>query len=739
MQNDNSTKLNELFTLLKYNWKNDLTAGFVVSLMALPMSLGVAIASGFPPIAGIITSIMGGMLIFYISGSQLTIKGPAGGLSAIMLSAVLVLGNGNLSAGYQYALAVVVVAGLLQIFFAMMKVGNFADFFPASTIHGMLAALGIAMAIKQLYLLLGMQPTGAKTYELFVEFPLSLSNLNPKIALVGLISLAIVIFLNVSKFKFLKVVPAPLIVILLAIPLGLILDFNQFHSYALGKSTYNFNPTLALISIPEKLIDGLAFPDFSMFISFNFWEHVILLAFACTIESVLSTKAIDKIDPLKRNSKQNKDLFAIGIGNIVSGFLGGLPMISESKRSVINLDNNGKTVWSNFFHGLFLVIIVFFLLKFIKLIPTASLAALLVYTGFRMATPTEFSKSFKIGTEQFLVFIVTFLLTIFSNFIVGIIFGVITELIIHLRFGVKFKHLFNAEFKVFKDKLNNYELRFKGPVIFSNYLDVKNVLEKLPKETIITFDFSKARVVDHTFMEHLQNFEKRRAFWGGQIAIAGLDYHKHLSDHPLAAKRIVKQNQLTDRQLEIKNFALSNNIIFDHRMVTNVQKFSDFNMNQGIIRLEENVLKSSFGSINYAISDILVENDINTTAKQNFKMTIMQISNQNGVFPEFTLQKEGFIDTLFALSGFNDIDFEEHPSFSYYYLLKGPKESEIRRFFNSDVIKFFEANKGFHIDSKSDILLIYKRPALLSIEEIDGMIKFGEKFISLVYDESDLS
>ena len=721
-------------------WKFDIVAGFVVSLMALPMSLGIAIASGFPPMAGILTAVIGGLFVSFMAGSELTIKGPAGGLSAIAFGAVVALGQGNVLDGYKFALATIVVAGALQMLFGAMKLGTLGDFFPASTIHGMLAALGIIMAVKQIHLALGVTPNGTTPFELIAELPDSLVALNPKIALIGAITLAILILMSYFKGKFTSIFPAPLLALLVVIPLGLFLGINVEHVYTINSKTYSIYPDKFLLNIPNNLSDGIMLADFSHILTIDSLQYIMMFALAGSIETLLSTKAIDKLDPVQRISNLNKDLFAVGLGTFLSGLFGGLPIISESKRSVININQGAKSRWANFFHGIFLALIVIFALPLIKLIPYAALAAMLIYTGARMATPKEFSKSYKIGAEQFLVFMVTLLVTMATNFLIGVGVGLITELIIHIKFGVNFGALFKSNLELKNNSNNDFEVIFNGPAIFSNYPGVRNMIEQIPNNSHITFDFAQATVVDHTFMEHLHSYQTRRSTKGGQVYIIGLDYHKHLSDHPLAAKRIVKQDTLNSRQLQMKDFADEKDYQFDHRTISNTSKFNGFNFAEGTaVKIEENIIKHAYKSNEIEIADILMERSGNSMMKQDYKMTILAITvSPEIILPNFTLQKEGFVDTLFALTGFNDIDFEQYPKFSYYYLLKGSNELHIRNFFKGDIITYFEQNKGYHLEAQKNTLLVFKRPDILEVDEIESMNTFATKLIDvLVYKFSD--
>ncbi|EON76863.1 Sulfate transporter [Lunatimonas lonarensis] len=524
---------------LRENWKSDLVSGFLVFLIALPLCLGISMASGFPPVAGIFTAIIGGLVVTFLGGSKLTIKGPAAGLIIIALGAVTELGQGEPMLGYRLTLGVIVVAGILQVIFGLVKSGILADFFPSATVHGMLAAIGIIIIAKQLFTMIGVKPEATETLELFAELPHALKEINPDIAIIGSISLLIMFLFPLFKNKFLKKLPAPLIVILVAIPLGIYFDLEHEHKYLfLDGHEYTLGPKF-LVTLPENLLSAITFPDFSQVFSMVSIKYIVMFSLVGSLESLLSAKAIDSLDPYKRKSNMNKDLVGVGIGNTLAGFIGGLPMISEIVRSSANINNGGKTAWSNFFHGAFLLVFVAFFPLLIHQIPLAALAAMLVYTGFRLASPREFYNTYKIGPEQLAIFLVTILFTLATDLLIGIGLGILTKIIFHLANGLPLKYVFKPLFTVVENQeKGEYTVDVFHSAVFSNYIKLKKSLDALPKGKTIHIDFSHANLVDHTVMENLHYYQHDYEHQGGKFYLEGMSHLQKKSDHHLSSRKV---------------------------------------------------------------------------------------------------------------------------------------------------------------------------------------------------------
>jgi len=539
----------DFFAGLKQNWKADLLSGFIVSLVALPLCLGIAMASGVPPMAGILAGIIGGMFISMTSGSHLTINGPAAGLAIIVLMSMegfkkMAPLNSTPEQiemfAYQCTLGVGVGCGILQLLFAKVKAGILSNFFPSSVVHGMLAAIGIMIFAKQFHTAVGVKPESKEMLGIIAAIPNSIMNMNPDVAVIALISIVILVGLPMIKNKYVKMLPAPLIVILIAIPLGHYFDLETVHKYLfLNGHEYSLGPKF-LVNLPSNILDGIVFPRFDYLLTGFGIQMMVTYALVASLESLLTAAAIDKLDPFKRVSNFNKELYAKGSGNIVSSFIGGLPIIAEVVRSSANVSNGAKTRWANFFHGVFLLIFVLFLGQIIHQIPLSALAAMLMVTGYRLASPKEFAKTRRAGKEQLLIFIATIIFTLATDLLVGIAAGILVKIIIHLINGVPFKSLFKPFLNVEIIDNEHYVIDVEHSAIFSNYIGLKKQLDAMPRNKQITIDFTNAKLVDHSVMENIHDMADKYNQDGGNFIIKGLHNHKALSDHPHATRKINK-------------------------------------------------------------------------------------------------------------------------------------------------------------------------------------------------------
>ncbi len=514
--------------------KDDLKSGFLVFLIALPLSLGIAMASGFPPVAGVLTAIVGGIVVTFLGGSRLTIKGPAAGLIVIALGAVQELGGGDLALGYKRALAVGVVAAVLQIGFAVFRTATAGIAMSPSVVHGMLAAIGVIIVSKQAHTMVGIKPEAKEPLELLAEIPQSFAHANVPILIMGGAALVILFGMPLIRSKWVKMVPPPVIVLLVAVPLGLYFDLEHVHAYNIFHHHYDIGPDY-LVQLPGSLLDAIAFPDFSVVFSAASLKYVVMYAMVGTIESTLSVLAVDSMDPEKRASDLNRDLLGVGIGNLICSFIGGLPMISEIVRSKANVDSGAKSKWSNFSHGAFLLIFVALLPGLLSMIPLAALAAMLVYTGARLASPKEFVHAKHVGIDQLVLFLVTFVVTLATDLLIGVAAGIVVKFILHGLRGVSIASLFRPKVKASRSG-STLEVEVQGAATFMALLALRKELAVVDdKIENVRIDLSNVALVDHTFLSRLDAMSQE---WSrAKLCLVGIESFEPSSDHVHASRK----------------------------------------------------------------------------------------------------------------------------------------------------------------------------------------------------------
>lgn len=711
---------------LKENWRVDALSGFLVFLLALPLSLGIAKASQFPAAMGVLTAMIGGLFVSLLAGSRLTIKGPAAGLITICAGAVTELGGGD--QGWHLALGVIVVAASIQIVFGFLKFGSLSDFFPHSAVHGMLAAIGIIIFSKQIHVLLGIDPAtlkGMEPIELYEMIPHSLANADPRVALVGIISLIIIFGMPMLKGKIFKSIPAPMVVLVVTIPMALLMDFQHTE------------PAFDLVKIGDFWASVGYNADFSAIGSPIFWKYVFMFLFVNSLESLLTVKAIDGLDPWKRASDPNKDLVAVGAGNALSGLLGGLPMISEVARSSANVNFGGRTRWANFFHGFFLLVAMLLFIPVIEMIPNSALAALLIAVGYRLASPNEFFKTYKIGAEQLVIFVTTIIVTVATDLLVGIASGIAAKFIFHILNGAPFRSLFKARYE-FLENGSEYNVTIKDAAIFSNLIGFKKMFHRFLPGKKVVLNFSEARIVDHSFMEQLHHFEEEYHQSGGTVTVLGFEHFQFFSKHPLAARKFVPGSQarieikLTPRQIALRKFGDTNEYDFIPQHVRVGAKYKGFPIAHGnVIRFEENVLSKYTDLGKVEVSDMTIAQGA-LQAQTETRVTVAHFSEIDLAIPDFALEPESFGTKLSELIGGKDIDFHEFPEFSRKYYLRGTSEDQVRSFFSEPVVRFLENREEIHIECHRHRLLFYKKLDVLEPHEIIFLEKYAEDFIQVL-------
>ncbi|SDN05477.1 SulP family inorganic anion transporter [Kriegella aquimaris] len=733
-----SPKTNHTQNFVKTLPKN-IFSGFVVSLIALPLGLGLALASEAPPISGIIAAIVGGIVVSLLGGSNVTITGPGNGMVIVLLNAITTLGGGDMYQGYLYTLAAVVVSGVLQILLGFLKMGKLADFFPASAIEGMLAAIGLGILSKQFHIMIGNNDASGSIVTLLGNIPNGIYSLFQQLELMSLVAAAIgitgfliMVFYSKIRNPYFHLIPAPMWIIIISVGLSFTLSALQI--------PYPLDATF-LVNIPDDVLGSLAFPNFSKVLEGDFIVTVFAITLIASIESLLSIKAVDKLDSLNRRSNVNKDLKALGFATAISGMLGGINVVTVIARSSVNVNNGATNRSANFFHAFFLAALVLLFQDQLRKIPMAALAAILVYTGYKLATPKTFRKIAKIGREQIAIFLITLFTTLFTNLITGISIGIFATFIIHIilnkSFSLFVSHLTKPNVLLFKERDGgNFYLSVKYFCSFLNFYKLKNKLDMVPENQDVVLDFSMCTFVDHTVMEGLENYTEAFAKKGGSIEIIGLDKHGTHSKHPFAIRKIIPfaklstiERYFTKRQVLLKATAKEFKWHYAPKKNTKTQflcGFIFFTTRQ--IPYLYNTLSSE--DCKFRLFDVDFTEGAGI-AHEEVKTTVMHIEMGTKI-PIFVLDREGLLDFIYNLAGFKDIDLLDHPDFNKRFFLSGENKLEIQKLFNDKLILFFESNPYYHVESNGTSLLILKKERLLSVQEIKAMIYFGQQLHQLI-------
>ncbi len=494
-------------TNLLSNLKHDLPASVVVFFVALPLCLGIALASGAPLFSGLIAGIIGGIVVGSLSGSQVGVSGPAAGLAAIVLTAIGDLG------GFQNFLLAVVLGGLIQLLFGVLRAGIIGYYFPSSVIKGMLTGIGIIIILKQIPHFFGYQSPGGdfSFFQVNGENTFSgifnaVNYISPGATLIAGLSLAILLlWSNVlsKKAKIFQLIQGPLVAVVVGIVYVALTSGNAFWAIQ--------NQQLVSVPVPENLssfFGQFSFPNFGVITNPQIWITAFTIALVASLETLLCVEATDKLDPDKRVTPTNRELIAQGTGNLISGLIGGLPVTQVIVRSSANIQSGGKTKMSAIIHGFLLLISVLLIPALLNQIPLSVLAAILLIVGYKLAKPSLFITMYQLGWKQSIPFVVTVLGIVFTDLLIGIGLGLMVGIVVIL-----IKSFQNSHFLHIEDKSNGkhrIKMTLAEEVTFFNKGAILKELDSLPEDTVLELDVTKTRFLDHDIIEILQDFSEKR-------------------------------------------------------------------------------------------------------------------------------------------------------------------------------------------------------------------------------------
>ena len=481
--------------------KYDLPAGLSVFLVALPLCLGIALASGAPLYAGLLSGMIGGLVVSFISGSQLAVSGPAAGLTTVVAASMVSLGD------YRIFLLAVIVAGLFQLILGVLKLGAVAYYFPSAVIKGMLAAIGIILISKQIPIAFGYDQPDFWTsgfVQLFSpkNFFGNFRNFNQHTSrgaiLITVASLIVLIILQLPFSKKLKIVPAPLVVVVIGVIINIIFT-NAASKFSLKQTQ--------LVNIPSDIFANIALPKLAkIFSNTEIWKDGAVMALLASLETLLCVEAIDKLDRRNRITPVNRELVAQGIGNITCGLLGAIPITAVVVRGAANVDAGARTKLSAFTHGLFLLLAVLLVPFLLNKIPYASLSAILLITGYNLAKPKLFRNMWSLGWKQFIPFSITIIVILLTDLLVGVTIGLLISTYYIVR------NNFKAEYRITETLhlgIETYYIKLNSNVTFLNKVNLRKALDQIEEYSVLTIDGSECNFIDYDILEIISEFDNK--------------------------------------------------------------------------------------------------------------------------------------------------------------------------------------------------------------------------------------
>lgn len=481
--------------------KHDLSAGLSVFFVALPLCLGIALASGAPIYSGLLSGIIGGVVVSWISGSTLSVSGPAAGLSTLVLGSIALLGD------FKLFLLAVIIAGIFQIILGVAKLGVISNYFPSSVIKGMLAAIGIILISKQIPIAIGYdQPDFWESgfSNLFTSknilgnLKLFLLHFTRGTVIITLLSLGLLLLLKRPFARRLSFLPAPLVVVIFGILAGYVSQ-ELVDDFSLKQTQ--------LVSIPNNVFAEIKFPDLSnIFSNKEIWYAGLKIGLLASLETLLCIEAIDKLDRHNRITPVNRELIAQGVGNMLCGLLGAIPMTAVVVRGAANVQAGAKTKLSSVTHGVFILLAVLLIPFVLNRIPLASLAAILLITGYNLTKPELYVTMWKLGWKQFLPFIITIIIILTTDLLIGVSIGLLLS--IYFIIQNNFRSEFNIQKETHKG-IEEYYIKLYSNVTFLNKVNLKKALDKIPEYSILTIDGGESQFIDFDILEIISEYENK--------------------------------------------------------------------------------------------------------------------------------------------------------------------------------------------------------------------------------------
>ena len=734
------------------HWRYDLGAGLQVALVSLPLSLGIAVASGAPPITGIISAIIAGLIFPFLGGAYVTISGPAAGLAPALLAGMLTLGNGDLAAGYPLLLVAICLTGLVQMVLSMVNAGRFAIFLPVTVVEAMLAAIGIMIIVKQIPPLLGdLAPLSKDMLTAIITLPESLTRIEWPVMLIGVVCLFLMFYLNTTRIAALKRLPPALFVAIVGILLGYL--FNLDARY--------------LISMPDDILEGgITLPAFEdVWRRSELWGSVLVVVITLTlidgIESLATIAAVDKIDPYQRKSHANTTLRAMGVSNVLSSIFGGLTIIPGGVKSRANIDAGGRTLWANFYNAVFLIVFLFLAKDLISRVPLAAIGAILVYVGWRLCEYRVFQKTYAIGRDQIVIFLITIVAILATDLLFGILTGIAAEIVMlayllspsfrvvltgRLTFSQSARLVLRNLVDLFRSPvikvkheehsgIPHYEITL-GSVVCFNLLPLDKLLQSLPDDAAITLAASESgHIIDHTAMEYLHNFQEESLRAGRAFRIVGIEDYYQFTPHALSARmhdaKLVREKaRLSDRAQMMMEIAARHGLDFREPVVGTLNQHDFVYLRRGDMRQECNIMTGLYAGCHVKLFDYSHTAAPDYYAEHRHTLIILRPQGERVELPDMVVTPGHYLQRY--LVEYEEIDDPALTAVSrehrWYLSHGGPDYTP----FIERIHTLIRNYPGIYLEIRDNALLIFRPDRELeSTADIEALLRIADLFCTI--------
>lgn len=710
------------------HWRYDLGAGMQVALVSLPLSLGIAIASGAPPVSGVISAIIAGLVFPFLGGAYVTISGPAAGLAPALLSGMLLLGNGDLAAGYPLLLVAICLTGLAQILLAFMNAGRFAIFLPVTVVEAMLAAIGIMIILKQIPPLLGdLSPVAPTTLDSIIKLPETLTHIQPAVFLIGSLCLFLMFFLNATRRTWLRRIPPPLFVAMLGLILAVVLGLDA--SY--------------LISMPDNLLEGgITPPAFGELLTRpDLWVSMLTVVITLTlidgIESLATIAAVDKIDPYQRKSDPNVTLRAMGVSNVASSLAGGLTIIPGGVKSRANIDAGGRTLWANFYNAVFLIVFLLLATDLIAMIPLTAIAAILIYVGWRLCEYRVFSKTYAIGRDQILIFLLTVGAILMTGLLWGILIGMAAEILMlaylltpsfravltgRLTFVQALELIWRNLTSLFRnpvikvhsntrDGRQHYEISL-GSLVCFNLLPLDKLLQSLQDDASLSLIVTESgRIVDHTAMDYLHQLQEESLRSGRPFHLLGLEQYYQFTQHSLSARMhdaalVRREAGLSTRAEQMEAFAKRHGMTFNPATLAVLDVHGFTYLRRGDRKQESNVMTATYHGYGIKVFDYSHTAAPDYYVEHRHTLVIVTLPDDIPAIPDMVLAPGHYLKRYL-------VDYQEHtPSVQIDhpdgYRVYTRNNGDLALATADKLLTFVKRYPGVYVEARSNALLVFR-------------------------------